>query len=189
MCSSPLISELICPRGVSPVHTPGQRWVWGKANREPRSTPAALTRREPKESATRFENWATEGEAGGRGGRSSFHSNSFQLGLRLPSLYLSIFTSTNLSAASLSLVVWDLKFTESWLRHPASKRNCKLNLSHPQTLNPPTYLQKTHDTAYIRISRPRQYRRLGLDASYWWWGGGELSHAFQDAHQHPCFYL
>lgn len=112
---------------------------------------------EPGESETRFENWAPEGEERRNGGHSSFHANLFQLRVRFPSIYLSIFTSTNLLVASLLLIVWDLKFTESWLQHPARKRNCKLNLSHPQTLNPPTLLQEIHDIFYIRISQSWHY--------------------------------
>lgn len=106
-------------------------------------------RQEPRESETRFKNWAPEGERR-NGGHSSFHANLFQLWVRFPSTYSSIFTSANLLVASLLLIVWDLKFTESWLQHPARKKNCKLNVSHPKTLNPPTPLQEIRDIFYMQ---------------------------------------
>lgn len=112
---------------------------------------------EPRESETRRKHWAPEGGERRNGGHSSFHANLSQLRVRFPSIHSSIFTSTNLLVASLLLIVWDLKFTESWLQHPARKRNCKLNLSHPKTLNPPTPLQEIRDIFYIRISQSWHY--------------------------------
>lgn len=135
----------------------GNRGLRDQGNREPQSTPAAPTAPGAQRSEARSENRAAEGEGRRKKGRGSFHSNIFQLRLRFPSIHSSIFTSTNLSVASLLLIVWDLKFTESWLRHPARKRNCKFNLSHPKTLNPPTPLQEICDIFYIRISPCQPY--------------------------------
>lgn len=152
-----LVSQLICPRLCLLLMHKASPGCGDEGNREPRSTPAAPTTPGAQRSETRFKNWATEGEGRRRKGRSSFHSNIFQLRLRFPPIYSSIFTSTNLAVASLLLIVWDLKFTESWLRHPARKRNCKFNLSHPKTRNPPTPLQEICDTFYIRTSQSQLY--------------------------------
>ena len=123
--SPPSLLQAYLSQG-SPRHARGQPWVWRLKKQHNHCLHQQYSPcQEPRESETRFKNWATEGEGERKEGCSSFHSNIFQLQLRLPSIYSSIFTSTNLSVASLLLIVWDLKFRESWLRHPARKRNCK----------------------------------------------------------------
>lgn len=145
------------------------------SSREPQSIPAAPTAPGARRSEARSENWATEGEGRRKKGRGSFHSNIFQLRLRFPSIHSSIFTSTNLLVASLWLIVWDLKFTESWLRHPARKRNCKFNVSHPKTLNPPTPLQEIRDIfLHWDLSMSALLTPWARSFFTWWgWGGAE----------------
>ena len=60
---------------------------------------------EPRESESRFKNWAPEGGERRNGGHSSFHASLLQLWVRFPSIYLSIFTSTNQLVATLLLIV------------------------------------------------------------------------------------